>query len=381
PVVSFYSADVYPGTGSQVAFPVTFDFLDRDTVVVYRIETVDGSQTELTVIQTGTPTGDEFIWDNDQLITVGTAPTTDQQLKVQRRTPVNEQAVQWKDGSYIIAEDLNTSEEQSLYIDQELTDWLGEITGGGAGPGDFVNLDNLGDVTITSPVDWDQLTFDATTQQWVNKTPAEITESSVDLEDLRDVDDVITESDMASGDTESRWVDGALSTAGASRRYFENLYQEAPPDPNERYEQGKLWYQRYITNLGKEVQTFSIYDGSDWQAITAGEVVPNPFTPQSVLYVDPQGDDNNPGRRPDEAYRTIKRAVEVANTATPGTVSTVSTATYDNVSGFVNITTTANHNLISGITVTLSPMVWSCTNGQASFPSTSKQFRISAVTG
>jgi hypothetical protein len=463
PVVSFYSADVYPGTGSQVAFPVTFDFLDRDTVVVYRIETVDGSQTELTVIQTGTPTGDEFIWDNDQLITVGTAPTTDQQLKVQRRTPVNEQAVQWKDGSYIIAEDLNTSEEQSLYIDQELTDWLGEITGGGAGPGDFVNLDNLGDVTITSPVNWDQLTFDATTQQWVNKTPTEITEAtvgvddlkdvdltssanwdqltfdeasqqwvnktpaeitessvdlddlrdatinspqgwnliaydeatgdwvnkspeeitenSVDLEDLRDVDDVITESDMASGDTESRWVDGALSTAGASRRYFENLYQEAPPDPNERYEQGKLWYQRYITNLGKEVQTFSIYDGNDWQAITAGEVVPNPFTPQSVLYVDPQGDDNNPGRRPDEAFRTIKRAAEVANTATPGTVSTVSTATYDNVSGFVNITTTANHNLISGITVTLSPIVWSCTNGQASFPSTSKQFRISAVTG
>jgi len=362
PVVSFYSADVYPGTGSQVAFPVTFDFLDRDTVVVYRIETVDGSQTELTVIQTGTPTGDEFIWDNDQLITVGTAPTTDQQLKVQRRTPVNEQAVQWKDGSYIIAEDLNTSEEQSLYIDQELTDWLGEITGGGSGPGDFVNLDNLGDVTITSPVDWDQLTFDATTQQWINKSP-------------------ITESEMRNGAASSRWVDGAIPTAGASKRYFENLYQDTPPDPNEAWERGKLWYQRYVTNLGKEFQNFAIYDGATWQTIAAGEVVPNPFTPQSVLYVDPQGEDTNPGRRPDEAFRTIKRAVEVANTATPGTVSTVSTAAYDNVSGFVNITTAANHNLISGTTVTLSPMVWSCTDGQASFPGVSKQFRISSVTG
>jgi|TARA_R100000084_G_scaffold88885_1_gene42949 hypothetical protein len=191
------------------------------------------------------------------------------------------------------------------------------------------------------------------------------------------IEPLLKEVDM---DSPTVWDDTTLPTSGATKRYFETLYQSDPPDPNKRYERGKLWYQRFTTNLGKEVQTFSIYDGTTWQAITSGEIVPNPFTPQSVLYVDPQGDDNNPGRRPDEAFRTIKRAVEVANTPTPGTVSAVSTATYDEVSGFVNITTTANHDLTSGVTVTLSPMIWSCTDGQANFPAVNKQFRVSSVT-
>ena len=283
---SFYSADVYPGTGSRVAFPVTFDFLDRDTVAVYRIETVDGAQTELTVIQTGTPTGDEFIWDNDQLVTVGTAPATGQQLKVQRRTPVNEQAVQWRDGSYIIAEDLNTSEEQSLYIDQELTDWLTEITGGGSGPGDFVDLDNLGDVTITTPEDKDVLRYDDTTDQWVN----------VPSRDVADQD--------AGTPT---WDDAAQATAGAIARRHDNIVSPTLP-PAAPYQEGKFWFQDDAN------KTLSVWNGTGWISITSGGT----FTTQpKIIYVDASnGDDSFDGHRIISPKLTIKAAVEQANADT-----------------------------------------------------------------
>lgn len=325
--MSFYSADVYPGTGSQVAFPVTFDFLDRDTVDVYRIVIVDGSQTKLTVIQSGTPTGDQFVWDNDQLVTVGTAPTAAQQLKIQRSTPVNEQTVQWQDGSYIVAEDLNTSEEQSLYIDQELTDWLGEITGGGAGPGDFVDLDNLGDVTITSPVNWDQLTFDATSQKWVNKTPIEITEATVGVDDLKDANLTspadknalrydgttsqwvnVPSRDVADQDAGTpAWDDAAQATAGAIARRHDNIVSSTLP-PAAPYQEGKFWFQDDAN------KTLSVWNGTGWTAITSGGT----FTTQpSIIYVDASnGNDSFDGHRIISPKLTIKAAVEQANTDT-----------------------------------------------------------------
>jgi len=284
--MSFYSADLYPGTGSQVAFPVTFDFLDRDTVAVYRVETLDGTQVELTVIQSGAPTANQFVWDNDQLVTVGTAPTTAQQLKIQRRTPVSEQAVQWKDGSYIVAEDLNTSEEQSLYIDQELTDWLSEITGGGSGPGDFVDLDNLGDVTITSPVDKDVLRYDDTTDQWVN----------------------VPSRDVADQDAGTpAWDDTAQATAGAIARRHDNFVSPTLP-PAAPYQEGKFWFQNDVD------KTLSVWNGTGWISITSGGT----FTTQpKIIYVDASnGNDINDGHRIISPKLTIKAAVEQANSDT-----------------------------------------------------------------
>ena len=381
--MTLYSTDVYTGTGSQVAFPVTFPFLNRETVFVFRI---DGSTrpsgeivTQLTVIESGTPTGDEFVWDNNQMITVGTAPLRSQQLKVQRRTPVSQQAVQWRDGSYIIAEDLNTSEEQSLYFDQEMRDWLSVITGGGE-PGDKVELEDLDGIKVTDPQEWDLLTYNDATESFKNKSPGVIANNAIKLKNLSDIDEVIDTQMMSRGQTYQDWGDNAAATAGAQKRFFQPLIDPSPPSEGEVFEPGKFWFQQYVTNLGKEVQTFSIYNDNKWQAITAGEIVPNPFIPQSILYVDPQGADTNPGRRPDEAFRTIKRAVEVANETIPGTVSTVSNAVYNNADGFVVFTTADSHNLISGITVTISPITWECELGTETFPSVSKQYRVSAVT-
>ena len=127
-----FATDTFAGDGSKVEFDLTFDFIARDHVAVTRIDAAD-KETTLTVITTGSPTGNEFIWENDQKIKVGTAPASGEKLQVVRNTPDNNQIVQWADGSYIIAADLNTSDLQWLYSIQELYDRLERLDGNTAG--------------------------------------------------------------------------------------------------------------------------------------------------------------------------------------------------------------------------------------------------------
>ena len=122
-----YATDTFAGDGSKVEFDLTFKFIERDHVTVSRLVKATLQATVLTVIQTGTPTGDEFIWESDTKIKVGTAPTSDQELVIARDTPENDQIVKWADGSYIIATDLNTSDLQWLYGLQELEDKFGKL--------------------------------------------------------------------------------------------------------------------------------------------------------------------------------------------------------------------------------------------------------------
>ena len=154
-----YAVNTHAGDGATVAFAVTFDFIRRADVTVTRIVNETKAETTLAVIASGVPTGDQFIWNSDEQITVGTAPTADQ-IKIQRDTPENAQIVDWQDGSYIIAEDLNTSDKQWLYNLQELEDGLtaldGSITGeavksiSGTAP---VEIDNDNDQTPVISVD------------------------------------------------------------------------------------------------------------------------------------------------------------------------------------------------------------------------------------
>lgn len=123
--MSTYATDVFNGDGSTDEFDLTFPFISRDHVGVTRIEKADGAETVLTVIETGTPVGDEYRWENDTRIKVGTAPSADQQIRIRRDTPENQQLVPWADGSYLISEDLNTSDLQWLYGLQELEDKFG----------------------------------------------------------------------------------------------------------------------------------------------------------------------------------------------------------------------------------------------------------------
>jgi len=121
-----YATDVYDGTGSQIEFAVTFDFIQRDHVRVYRIQDSDGAETELTQVASS-PLGDEYQWQSNILIQVGIPPTTEQKLRIQRDTPEDQQLVQWTDGSYIVADDLNTSDLQLLYGIQELEDKVNQL--------------------------------------------------------------------------------------------------------------------------------------------------------------------------------------------------------------------------------------------------------------
>ena len=184
-----YATDTYPGTGSQTDFAVTFKFIQRSHVKVFRVANSDGAETELTLTSSA-PTGDEYQWQSDILIKVGTAPTTAQKLKIVRDTPEDQQLIQWQDGSYIVATDLNTSDKQWLYGLQELEDkfaslettaikYLGAIDltvdAAPASPegGDF--FINTGDGTVLASwtgiagdavVGSEQVVFNATSSEW-----------------------------------------------------------------------------------------------------------------------------------------------------------------------------------------------------------------------
>ena len=163
--MSTYATDIFEGAG-LTEFTLTFSYLSREHIVVTRIES-DSSTTALTVITSGTPTGDEYIWKADDKIEIGTALVTGQKLQIQRDTPENEQLVQWADGSYIIADDLNESDLQWLYNIQELEDQISTIDGTVIGEAvkqvtgvDPIEVDNTDDQRPVVSIDETQSTDD-----------------------------------------------------------------------------------------------------------------------------------------------------------------------------------------------------------------------------
>ena len=117
-----YATDIYAGNGSETEFDLTFNFISQNHVEVVVSDNSDGAETALTPIATGVPVGNEYRWENDTRIKVGTAPLSTQKIRIGRDTPENQQLVPWSDGSYLLSEDLNTSDLQLLYGLQELED-------------------------------------------------------------------------------------------------------------------------------------------------------------------------------------------------------------------------------------------------------------------
>ncbi len=123
-----YATDTYLGDGAETEFDLTFPFISRDHIEVIFIALADGQETPLTVIETGVPTGYEYRWENDTRIKVGTPPTSVEQIRIRRNTPEDQQIVPWSDGSYLLSEDLNTSDLQWLYGLQELEDQVEKLS-------------------------------------------------------------------------------------------------------------------------------------------------------------------------------------------------------------------------------------------------------------
>ena len=130
-----YSIDTFTGDGSTTVFTISFEFLSREHVEVTRIAS-DGKETSLTLVTSGEPSGNEYKWQSDDSIKVGSPIPSGSKLKIERNTPEDAQVVEWQNGSYIIAEDLNDDSLQALYLIQELQDSVDALeagTGGSSG--------------------------------------------------------------------------------------------------------------------------------------------------------------------------------------------------------------------------------------------------------
>ena len=243
-----YATDTFIGDGSTVEFTLTFKFIQRDHVEVYRVVTATKAKTKLTVIASGAPTGDQFIWVNDENIKVGTAPTVDQQIEVIRDTPEDQQIIDWKDGSYIVANDLNTSDKQWLYGLQELEDKVDAIDGSTSG-------EAVKGVTGTAPITVDNtdpqkpiIGSDAVT------TVTGTSPISVDLTDPQKPAvsvDAITKAQAESDPTNPSWdTDDKLASAGAIDRVFKQVVGNGAgfPGPGNKAKDGQL----RVDNTGLE---------------------------------------------------------------------------------------------------------------------------------
>ena len=102
-----YSYVVYTGNGSTTQFAITFPYIRKEHVKVY-VNYVDTAYTYV----------------NDTTVQLAAAPASPLRVEVRRVTPLSTRLVDYTDGSTLVAADLDTSNLQSLYNEQELDDSL-----------------------------------------------------------------------------------------------------------------------------------------------------------------------------------------------------------------------------------------------------------------
>ena len=105
------------GDGTKTSYTLTFPFIDREHVLVFKGTTAVAEGTE----------ADEFQWEDDTKIKFNTAPLAADLVTIRRETKIDDQIVDWTDGSHLIADDLNTSDKQWLFLLQEQFDAIVRI--------------------------------------------------------------------------------------------------------------------------------------------------------------------------------------------------------------------------------------------------------------
>jgi len=115
-----FSYTQFDGDGSETSFSFTWDYISKEDVKVYL---------DQTLVNEGTGAS-EWQWDGDKKIKMGTAPAVGTKLTIRRETPEDTQIVQWTDGSHLIADDLNKSDRQWLYLAEEHHDVIIRIIWG-----------------------------------------------------------------------------------------------------------------------------------------------------------------------------------------------------------------------------------------------------------
>ncbi len=100
-----YSYNVYTGNGSTTQFAIGFPYIRKEHVKVY-VNYVDTAYTYV----------------NDTTVQVTPAPGAGLRVEVRRITPAASLLVDFTDGSTLVAADLDASNLQHLYLEQELDD-------------------------------------------------------------------------------------------------------------------------------------------------------------------------------------------------------------------------------------------------------------------
>jgi hypothetical protein len=230
-----YSYNIYAGNGSTTQFSVSFPYIRKEHIVAYVNYTLTSA----------------FTWVNDSTIQFTTAPGAGVRVEIRRLTPLPGNLVDFADGSTLVAADLDTTNNQHLYKEQELDD-------------------------------------DIKQSVYVDPTTGLPTASG---QRITNVLDPIDAQDVAT----KNYADGLLPLV---------VSPTTPAVPAGGWQVGREWLQNDAN------KTLSYWTGSAWSGITSGGT----FTLQpTVIYVDSvNGDDANDGHRIINPKKTIKNAVASA---------------------------------------------------------------------
>ena len=332
---------IQAGNGSKTQFSFDFPYIFKSEIHVYfwNVTTKEYDE-KLTTDSTypwritdANPTIVEFTGTAPPSPTSPTDPgePTVDNVKIRRITKVDDIRALFNPGSAIRSDDLNKNFEQLRYAIQESNC---------AGIPDDVDAYlknyywNKFDETVYSTETWDSDNDQvATTQATDARIDAKIdaaltgdvagadgvsitdnspgsgqitiglTDNSVDFDKIKDADQVKLADQVA--DYDNGGSDDKVFTSVAAIRRFENFVQDATPTTTAGIGKGRVW-----VDIADD-KTLSVWDGTNWQAITSGGT----FTNQpKVVYVDATaGSDSNDGHRISRPKKTIKAAVAQIN--------------------------------------------------------------------
>ena len=345
-----YSYNIYTGNGSTTQYAVAFPYIRKEHIVAYVNYTLTSA----------------FTWVNDSTIQFTTAPGAGVRVEVRRLTPLPNNLVDYTDGSTLVAADLDTSNLQHLYKEQEIDDdikqsvYVDPLTGFPTASGQRItnvaDPTNAQDAATKNYVDTttvasagDSMTGalamgtnkitglgnptnaqDAATKTYVDTTTvasagdsmtgplAMGTNKITGLGDPTSAQDAATKTYVDSTtwnvttetiDSTETWVstDAVIGTTGATTTEMDvrhdTLVQTSTPSGS-GWRLGKTWLQNDAN------KTLSVWNGSAWLGVASGGT----FTTQpTVIYVDAtNGNDADDGHRIINPKKTIKAAVIAA---------------------------------------------------------------------
>ncbi len=341
---------IQAGNGTKTQFSFDFPYIFKSEIHVYFWNAVTKEYDEkLTTdatypwrITDANPTIVEFTGTAPPSPTTPSDPgePTVDNVKIRRITKVDDIRALFNPGSAIRSDDLNKNFEQLRYAIQEANC---------VGIPDDVDAYlknyywNKFDETVYSTETWDSdddqvattqatdaridakidtaLTTDIAGSDGVSITDdgdgtitVGLTDDSVDFDKIKDADQIKLADQTA--DYDNTGSDDKVFTSVAAIRRFENFVQDSTPTTTAGIGKGRVW-----VDIADD-KTLSVWDGTNWVAITSGGT----FTNQpKVVYVDATaGSDSNDGHRISRPKATIKAAVQQINSdATYGNGSIV----------------------------------------------------------